>query len=313
MTEKKHDPELAANDERTAAQPARRAWLESGTALAASVLLGGAAAALAGCGDDDDIVPAGGSGGSGSAGSGGKAGGSAGAGGKAGTSAGGAGGKGGSGGSPAAGGTGGSGGAGGAGGNGGSGAAQDADIEPLNQLLTAEYKAIAAYTAGAKLIGDAPGSDPLSALKEVITAIAVDFRSHHQLHAAELVKAIDTLSGTPVQEQTVSDAFAAPDALTSNPTITNVLKFAASAERAAAVAYNQVVAGLEDAQYRFLATSIGGDESQHFIVLAALVAGLAGPGAKLSAETADDVVPQAFVYSVGDQDGLEKAPPDYFA
>ena len=38
------------------------------------------------------------------------------------------------------------------------------------------------------------------------------------------------------------------------------LKFGASAERAAAVAYNQVLSGMEAAQVRFLASSIEGDE-----------------------------------------------------
>jgi bacterioferritin (cytochrome b1) len=292
MTEKKQNPETESTTPTAAAQPARRALLESGTALAASLLLGGAASALAGCGDDDDIIATGGSGGKGgsSAGSGGVGGKTGGSGGTGGSTSGGNGGQGGS-----------------------SGPAADADIAPLNALLNAEYTAIAAYSAGAQLITDAPSSDPLSALKDVIKAIAVDIQSQHKLHAAELVKAIDALSGTPVQESTVADAFKAPDALANNPTITNVLKFAAGAERGAAIAYNQTVAGLEDAQYRFLAASIGGDESQHFIVLASLVAGLAGPGAKLSVSTAGDVVPQAFVSTVDGNDGLDKKPDNYFA
>lgn len=188
----------------------------------------------------------------------------------------------------------------------------DADIEPLNALLTAEYLAIAAYSAGAGLIGAADMADPLFSLAQVITDIAVSFQSHHRLHAEALVAAIVDLGGEPVDETTVADTFVPPQGLVDNPTITNVLKFAAAAERAAAVAYNQVLGGLESAQQRFLATAIEGDETQHFIVLAALVLGLADPGPNLDSDSADTVVPAPFVYSVGRESGLNDLPPDYF-
>src|SRR4030095_9404306 len=110
--------------------------------------------------------------------------------------------------------------------------------------------------------------------------------------------------GEPVDEDAVAKKFEPPAELVAAPTIGNVLKFACGAERAAAVAYNQVLAGLEDAKLRFLASSIEGDESQHFIVLAALVLGLADPGPNLSTDTAVDVVPEAFVSKVGDAPGL---------
>jgi Ferritin-like domain len=188
----------------------------------------------------------------------------------------------------------------------------DADIEPMNALLAAEYNAITAYTAGAGLIDGADEEDPLYALRAVIVAVAVDIQSQHKLHAAALVDAIEALGGTPVSEEDVAAAFKPPAALVANPTITNVLKFATSAERGAAIAYNQVLAGLEDAKHRFIAASIEGDETQHFIVLAALVLGLASPGPNLSEETAADVIPQPFVSKVGAVAGLEMAPPDYF-
>jgi hypothetical protein len=191
-------------------------------------------------------------------------------------------------------------------------AALDADVEPLNALLTAEYKAIAAYTAGAGLIASAKAADPLYALRTVIKDVAVNIQSQHKLHAKALVDAIEELSGTPADEDEVAKTFAPPDALVANPSISNVLKFAAGAERAAAVAYNQVLAGLEDAKLRFLASCIEGDESQHFIVLTALVLGLAAPGAKLSSATADAVIPEAFVAKVSGYEGLDVSPPDYF-
>lgn len=288
---------------------ARRELLGSGGVAAAGLLLSAVAAA---CGDDDggDQPPSRNAGGAGKAGSGrGTAGtmaGRAGSGGvgtasrdRAGSSGAGRG--------PAAGSD-----AGPDAGPDGGKPAPDADIEPLNLLLAAEYNAITAYGAGGELIANAGAGDPLYALRTVIVDIAVDFRAQHELHAEALVEAIESLGGTPVDEAEIAEAFEAPQRLLANPTITNVLKFAASAERAAAVAYNQVLAGLEAAKFRYLASAIEGDESQHFIVLAALVLGLAQPGPKLSSDTADGVVPEAFVHSVGDRDGLEISPPNYF-
>ncbi|MGC4093156.1 MAG: ferritin-like domain-containing protein [Polyangiaceae bacterium] len=270
-------------EEATTRPVARKQVLSSGALAAAAAVLGVFANV---CGDDDDSSAA--------------TGGASAKGGSSSTSKGGASGKGGTGGVDG-------------GGAGGTGAGTDADIEPLNALLTAEYNAITAYTAGAGLINAAPTSDPLSALADVIVEIAVSIQSQHKLHAAALVDAIEGLGGTPVKEATVAAAFAPPSALTKNPSIGNVLKFAASAERGAAVAYNQVLSGLEDAQLRFLAATIEGDETQHFIVLAALVLGLAAPGASLDLTSASTVFPAAFVASVGAKAGLDKAPADYYA
>jgi ferritin-like protein len=275
----KHDEQHPAQ---AATSHSRRSLLGSGAAAATSAMLGLLALA---CGDDDDTE-------SDSAGKGGSSG------------KGGSGGKGGSSGKGVAGSS---------ASDAGMTAKPDADIESLNALLGAEYNAITAYGAGAMLIMNAESSDPLYDLRSVIVAIAVDFQSQHKLHAEALVAAIEDLDGTPVEEADVAKLFKPPAELVANPTITNVLKFAAGAERAAAVAYNQVLAGLEDAQLRFLAAAIEGDESQHFIVLAALVLGLAAPGPNLSSERAGDVVPEAFVSSVGEWQGLDKAPPDYFA
>lgn len=279
--------------------PARRQLLGTGVYGMGAALLGLAAAA---CGDDDgesDTSNGGSAGRGGSSANGGSAG-------KGGSAQGGA---------ATNGGTSGRGGAAaiaGAGGEGGTSAGPDADITPLNALLAAEYNAITAYTAGAGLINNAPATDPLYPLRAEIIAIAVSIQTQHKLHAQALVEAIEALDGTAVEEADIAAEFDPPRALVQNPSISNVLKFAASAERGAAVAYNQVLSGLEDAQLRFLATSIEGDESQHFIVLTALVLGLADPGENLSVARAGDVFPQAFVSSVAGFDGLNVAPPDYF-
>jgi len=291
--------------ETTSATAGRRALLNTGAIGAAAALLG----VVAACSSDDDAAATGG-GGKGNGGKGGT-------GGKGGSAAGGKAGSTSNGGTEAAGeaGTGGAtaGAAGEAAGAGGAPEPADNDIAPLNALLTAEYNAITAYTAGAGLIGAAPSTDPLSSLRSVITNVAIAIRAHHRLHADALVDAIQALNGTPVNETDAAANFKAPATLIANPTISNVLKFAASAERGASVAYNQVLSGLEDAQLRFLASAIEGDESQHFIVLAALVLGLASPGPNLGDATAAKVVPEPFVVSVDSKSGLDVGPPDYFA
>jgi len=305
VTKKNEQSEASETSQTRASETAtsvatRRKLINAGAAGAAAALFGLVASA---CGSDDDTgSPStggkGGSGGSsGKAGSGGKAGstatgGSAGTAGEGGASAGSAGEAAGAGGAPDV---------------------ADADIVPLNALLSAEYNAITAYSAGAGLIGGALTTDPLYPLRAVITDIAVSIQSQHKLHAAALVDAIGELNGTPVKEADVAAKFKAPAALIANPSISNVLKFAAGAERGAGVAYNQVLAGMEDAQLRFLASSIEGDETQHFIVLAALVLGLASPGANLSEATAVKVFPEAFVSTVGTHAGLDAMPADYFA
>ncbi|MDB4975593.1 MAG: hypothetical protein JWN48_3934 [Myxococcaceae bacterium] len=192
------------------------------------------------------------------------------------------------------------------------GTGTDKDIVQLNALLSAEYTAITAYGAGASVIAGAAANDPLKSLATPITEIAVSIQAQHKLHAAALVDAINALNGVPVKESEVAAKFAPPAALLANPTITNVLKFAAGAERAAAVSYNTVVGNLEAAKYRFLATTIEGDESQHFIVLTALVLGLAAPGPNLAAHTSQ-VFPEPFVHSFGSSPGLDTGPINYFS
>lgn len=309
MTEKKQNDQttLTGASNGTSNEPARRTLIGSGAVGAAAVMLGMVAAA---CGSDED-TPAGsaGAGGKNNAGSGGR--GSAGG---AGKSSAGGGGKSGATSEAGAGGADSAGAAGIAGmGEGGALNFPDADIGPLNALLAAEYNAITAYSAGAGLIGEAKAVDPLYPLREVITDIAVGIQTQHKLHAAALASAIEELDGTPIKQADVASKFKPPADLALNPTISNVLKFAASAERGATVAYNQVLAGLEDAKLRFLASSIEGDESQHFIVLTALVLGLAAPGANLDATTAATVFPEAFVSTVDTQKGLDSGVPDYFA
>jgi bacterioferritin (cytochrome b1) len=272
---------------------------------------------VAGCDDDEPLKAAGsagtsGKGGSSAAGSGGSAGSSAG--GSAGSTAGGTGGVAGAAGKGGTAGASGSTAAGSAGAA-GSSTGVDADVAKLNALLTAEYQAITAYTAGAGILEKPGAADPLKDLAPTLLATASAFLAQHKLHAEALVTQITTLKGTPVDAQKVGDDFLANPsadltALLGNTTILNLLKFATKAELAAAIAYTETVGSLEAAKTRLLATSIGGDESQHFIVLAALALGLAAPTAALTKDNAGGAVPFPFVAKIDDKHtGFEKYTP----
>lgn len=186
--------------------------------------------------------------------------------------------------------------------------ASNKDVEQLNALLSAEYKAIDAYTQGAVVLTDQKTNGPTQEARDLaalVLAVAVEFRSDHQAHAALLDKTVRDLQGTPVS---AADAkFTLPTGF--KPSTLNVMKLAANAERSAAIAYNGVIRELSAANLRFLGSSIEGDETQHFMVLYALIEGLAVPTASLSPTmNADQVVPRAFVsstVSLGGGEGLQ--------
>jgi len=62
------------------------------------------------------------------------------------------------------------------------------DNTTLNALLSAEYDAIATYTAGAVII--AADSATPQATRDTVTAVAVHFRNQHTQHAAALRRLI---------------------------------------------------------------------------------------------------------------------------
>lgn len=169
------------------------------------------------------------------------------------------------------------------------------DIANLNALLSAEYKAIDAYTQGAGVL-KADSSD----LGKLVLAVAVEFQSDHKAHAALLDHTISALGGTPTTA--ADNKFTLPTGFKASTT--NVMKLACNAERAAAVAYNQVLKSLTTKNNRFIAAAIEGDETQHYVVLAALIEGLVTPTASLTATSnADKVVPQSFVSATTDLGG----------
>ena len=171
------------------------------------------------------------------------------------------------------------------------------DVASLNALLSAEYKAIDAYSQGAAvLMTDA------SDLGELVLAVAVEFQKDHKDHAALLDKTIKALGGTPVTE--ADNTYVLPAGFKASTV--NVMKLACNEERKAAVAYNGVIKGLKNKDNRFIAAAIQGDETMHYVALAALIEGLAVPTAALTPTTnADKVVPTAFVSTTSSGDGLQ--------
>jgi hypothetical protein len=179
------------------------------------------------------------------------------------------------------------------------------DVEQLNALLSAEYKAIDAYAQGAAVLTDQKDNGPTQEARDLaalVLAVAVEFRNDHQAHAALLEKTVRDLQGTPVSQ--ADSKFTLPAGF--KPSTLNVMKLAANAERSAAIAYNGVIRELSAANLRFLGSAIEGDETQHFMVLYALIEGLAVPTASLSPTmNADQVVPRAFVSSTASLGGGE--------
>ncbi len=174
-------------------------------------------------------------------------------------------------------------------------AGMNADIANLNALLVAEYKAIDAYTQGAAVL-----AMDMTDLGKLVLAVAVEFQKDHKEHAALLDKTIKALGGTPTTE--AANKFTLPTGF--KPSTPNVMKLACNEERKAAIAYNQVLKGLQTKNNRFIAAAIQGDETQHYVVLVALIEGLAVPTTALTATmNADKVVPQAFVSATTDLGG----------
>ena len=178
------------------------------------------------------------------------------------------------------------------------------DNDTLNALLTAEYDAIATYTAGAGIIA-ADAVTPKET-RDIVTNVAVHFQDQHKEHAAALKKLILDNGGTPVVD---SGKAKLPASFPAAPTTTDVMKLAADKEKHAAVAYVEVMKGISTQAAAKLVASIGGVETQHFVVLYLLVEGLisANNGTKMNPTL---VVPAAFVLDVGASgtSNLEKFP-----
>ena len=178
------------------------------------------------------------------------------------------------------------------------------DNDVLNALLTAEYDAIATYTAGAGIIG-ADSATP-QATRKVVTDVAVHFQDQHKLHAAALAKMITANGGTPVTDSMKAKI---PASFPAAATTTDVMKLAADKEKHAAVAYVQVMKSISTQTAAKLVAAIGAVETQHFVVLYLLVEGLIAAN-DTTAMKPTLIVPAAFVLDVGPMGdtNLEKFP-----
>ena len=130
------------------------------------------------------------------------------------------------------------------------------DLEFLNQGLNGEYFGIAAYDA-------ALGTGLLSS--QVVT-VAKGFQADHRAHAEAIKGAIKHL-GAPVAAPKTWEEYAALYPPPRLATEADVLRYAASLERSAAIADTKLVAKLSTAELRTLFARIGGVEAMHWAVL----------------------------------------------
>ncbi len=171
------------------------------------------------------------------------------------------------------------------------------DINPLTALLTAEYEAVKAYEDAISILRSPPAMDPDAAQSAPVAAIATRWQNHHREHAELLVRTLRGLGATPVLETAVM--FTPPPTFVAS--VRNVLRLACNKERAAAVAYNRAVKALTAAGNRHIAANIEGDETQHFIVLYALLKGGLTPDVVGLVSNIGEIVPKSFVQQVTPQ------------
>jgi len=182
--------------------------------------------------------------------------------------------------------------------------ADTGDATLLNALLSAEWAAIAAYTAGGQYLASPSNSDPMASSAPTVLAVAQHFAQQHQDHATQLSAAVSAAGGTPVAQSSVT--FTPPQGWTAS--VLNVLKLAANAEKAASIAYTDTLKQISAATAAQLIASIGGDETQHFTILSLIILGVAAPTAD-TLSMATDVVPRSFTASpAAGAEGLETVP-----
>jgi len=130
------------------------------------------------------------------------------------------------------------------------------DVDVLNEGLQGEYFGITAYEA-------APGTGLLS---DRVASVARQFQADHRVHAQAIREAIERLRGRASASKTWKE-YAAMYPPPKLATEVDVLRYAASLERSAAVADTKAVAKLRDPGLRTLFARIGGVESMHWALL----------------------------------------------
>jgi hypothetical protein len=130
------------------------------------------------------------------------------------------------------------------------------DIQLLNAAIALEHEGIAAYSiaAGSGLL------DP------AVVDIGVTFRSHHQHHRDELVRAVEVLGGSPVAARSEAE-YAEAIGAASLANQADVLRLALRLETGAANAYLGLIPSLSTPEQHQLAARMAGDEAYHAAVL----------------------------------------------
>ena len=130
------------------------------------------------------------------------------------------------------------------------------DVDVLNEGLQGEYFGITAYGAALES----------GLLSDKAAAVARQFQADHRAHAQAIREAIERLGGQTSAAKTWKEyaAMYPPPKLANEG---DVLRFAASVERSAAVADTKAVAKLRDPSLRTLFARIGGVEAMHWAVL----------------------------------------------
>ena len=130
----------------------------------------------------------------------------------------------------------------------------EGDVAVLNSALDLENTAVAAYTAGARL------------LKGDVLSLAEEFLEQEQEHADAISQAIKDLGGTPNKAKSEAEY---TESFPKLKTQDDVLRFAVDLEETAVAAYIDAQPKLSTGELRGTAAAIGTNEAEHISVLLA--------------------------------------------
>lgn len=132
---------------------------------------------------------------------------------------------------------------------------ENKDIEILNQALSAERFAIAAYEIAA-------GTGLLS---EGVIQVAKTFQGHHGQHVHKIHETIVSLGGEPIKPLSQDEyAKQLPPGLVEEKSI---IHYALTLEKGAAITYLNAIPEFENHKLAQAAASILGDEAMHWAAL----------------------------------------------
>lgn len=132
---------------------------------------------------------------------------------------------------------------------------ENKDIEILNQALSAERFAIAAYEIAAST----------GLLSESVIQVAKTFQNHHGQHANKIHETIKSLGGEAVKPLSQDEyAKKLPSTLVDEKSI---IHYALTLEKGAAIKYLNAIPEFENHKIAQAAASILGDEAMHWAAL----------------------------------------------